>query len=91
MKECSGGIGSYFTAKRVIDKFGTKDVILLFTDTMIEDKDLYRFIDEMSTKLGAELVKIADGRTPWEGAKDVRYLPNSRITLIVKLLNTKHV
>lgn len=85
----SGGIGSYFTAKRVIKQHGNKDVILLFTDTLIEDADLYRFIDETSEKLGCEIVKIADGRTPWQVAKDVRYIPNSRIAQCSHLLKQK--
>lgn len=75
----SGGIGSYFAAKRVCEKYPKEDVILLFTDTLIEDEDLYRFIEESAKKLGAELVTISDGRTPWEVAHDVKFLPNSRI------------
>lgn len=75
----SGGIGSYFTAKRVIERYTAKDVILLFTDTKIEDEDLYRFINETSKHLGAELIKIADGRTPFEVYKDVKFLGNSRL------------
>lgn len=75
----SGGIGSFYAAQRVINKYGKENTLLLFTDTLIEDEDLYRFIEEASRKLGAELVSIADGRTPWEVAKDKRFIPNSRI------------
>ncbi|MEH6941621.1 hypothetical protein [Bacillus sp. JJ722] len=75
----SGGIGSWATAKRVITKYGKENVILLFTDTLIEDEDLYRFIDETVKELGVQYVKIADGRTPFEVYKDVRFLGNSRI------------
>lgn len=85
----SGGIGSYFTAKRVIEKYGKDNVILLFTDTLIEDKDLYRFISESSTKLGVPLVEISDGRTPWEVAKDVKYIPNSRVAQCSHYLKQK--
>jgi len=60
----SDGIGNYFTAKRVLKLYGNKDIILLYTHTLIEDDDLYRFIDEMSVRFGYEIVKIADGRTP---------------------------
>lgn len=74
----SGGIGSWATAKRVIAKHGKQDVILLFTDTLIEDEDLYRFIDETVEEMGVEFHRIADGRTPFEVYKDVRYLGNSR-------------
>jgi len=85
----SGGIGSYFAAKRVVEKFGKDDVILLFTDTIIEDKDLYRFLEESSKKLKAELVWIKDGRTPWDVAFDVKFLPNSRIAQCSHILKQK--
>ncbi|WP_017754077.1 adenine nucleotide alpha hydrolase family protein [Calidifontibacillus oryziterrae] len=75
----SGGIGSWATAKRVIEKYGKEDVILLFTDTLIEDEDLYRFIEETVSDLGVEFVRVADGRNPFEVFKDVRYLGNSRV------------
>ncbi len=47
----SGGLGSFFAAKRVIDQHGTDNTTLLFTDTMTEDEDLYRFLDDTSTYL----------------------------------------
>lgn len=41
----SGGLGSYFTAKRLIERgIPKEDIVLLFTDTKIEDIDLYRFL-----------------------------------------------
>lgn len=75
----SGGIGSWAAANRVIEKHGKENVILLFTDTLIEDHDLYRFIDETSIALDVQLVKIADGRTPFDVYRDERFLGNSRI------------
>jgi hypothetical protein len=47
----SGGIGSWATAKRVASKHGLDDLILMFTDTLIEDKDLYRFLIETAQEL----------------------------------------
>lgn len=47
----SGGLGSFFTAKRVIEKHGKENVLLKFTDTLIEDQDLYRFLIESSNHL----------------------------------------
>ncbi|MGG3233240.1 hypothetical protein ABEP17_06960 [Priestia flexa] len=85
----SGGIGSYAAAKRVIEKHGKENVILLFTDTLIEDEDLYRFIDESVKQLGAEYIRLEDGRTPWEVFKDVRYLGNSRLAQCSHLLKQK--
>ena len=75
----SGGIGSWATAKRVVEKHGKENTILLFTDTKMEDADLYRFIKETVEEIGAEYVQLEDGRTPWEVFNDVRFLGNSRI------------
>jgi hypothetical protein len=85
----SGGIGSFFTAKRVIDRHGADNTILLFTDTLIEDEDLYRFMDEASSFFSVPITKIADGRTPWEVFKDVRWLGNSRLAQCSHILKQK--
>lgn len=82
----SGGIGSWAAAKRVVGQFGSENVTLLFADTLIEDEDLYRFIDEAAANVGAPLVKIADGRTPWQVFRSERYIGNSRIDPCSKLL-----
>ena len=82
----SGGIASWATAKRVAKKHGTKNLKMLFTDTLIEDADLYRFLDESAVNVGGELIKIADGRTPWEVFKDVRLLGNSRLDPCSRIL-----
>lgn len=42
----SGGEGSWMAAKRVAERRGTGDLTLLFTDTLLEDTDLYRFLIE---------------------------------------------
>ena len=75
----SGGIGSFFTAKRVIEKHGKSNVVLLFTDTKIEDIDLYRFMDDAAKYFDVPVTTIEDGRTPWQVFKDVRWLGNSRL------------
>lgn len=75
----SGGIGSWAAAKRVAAKYGTDDLIMLFTDTLIEDEDLYRFIDETTKEIGGQFVRVADGRDPWEVFRDKRFIGNSRI------------
>lgn len=73
----SGGVGSWAAAKRVAERHGTADMVLLFTDTKTEDEDLYRFINEAAADVGAPLVTIADGRTIWEVFIDERLLGNS--------------
>lgn len=82
----SGGIASWAAAVRVKEQFGAENMRLLFTDTLIEDEDLYRFLDDASAQLGVELIRLADGRTPFEVYKDVRLLGNSRIAPCSRLL-----
>jgi hypothetical protein len=82
----SGGLGSYEAARRVIEKHGREAVTLLFADTMMEDSDLYRFLGEAAFSLGAEMVTIADGRTPWQVFRKERFLGNTRVDPCSKIL-----
>jgi hypothetical protein len=83
----SGGIGSWGAAKRVAERHGTEHLVLLFTDTCMEDPDLYRFLEDSTRELyGDNLVRIADGRNPWQVFRDVRFLGNSRIDPCSRML-----
>lgn len=77
----SGGIGSWACAKRVAEKHGTENLILLFTDTKSEDEDLYRFLYQASANIGgkSKLVFLEDGRDLWEVFWDRKFLSNSRV------------
>ncbi len=85
----SGGIGSWYTASRVAEKYGTDDLILLFADTQVEDADTYRFLHESAEQVGGELVVVADGRTPFEVFNDDHFLGNSRLANCSKYLKQK--
>lgn len=82
----SGGIGSWASAKRIVQQHGTDGVVLLFTDVkgdnpdpnIGEDEDTYRFIDDAVAELGCQYVRLADGRDIWQVFKDRKYLGNSR-------------
>lgn len=82
----SGGICSWTTAMRVKEWHPGEEIVLLFADTRQEDKDLYRFLDDSAKQLGLPLIKIADGRTPWEVFEDERFIGNSRIDPCSKIL-----
>jgi hypothetical protein len=71
----SGGAGSFFTALRVKAKVGLSGLYLLFTDTLFEDSDLYRFIVQAAAivydvplRLIADLVEQARRIPPLEDA-----------------------
>lgn len=82
----SGGVGSFFAAKRVVEKFGKDNVTLLFADTKMEDPDLYRFLEDTSKCLGVDITVLADGRNPWELFKDRRFLGNTRVDVCSETL-----
>ena len=42
----SGGMGSFAEAYYCVQEFGKENVVLLFCDTLTEDPDLYRFVDD---------------------------------------------
>lgn len=85
----SGGLGSWEAAKRVAAIHGTRNLVLLFADTLMEDEDLYRFLREAAENVGGELVILREGRTPWEVFFDERFLGNSRVDPCSKILKRK--
>lgn len=85
----SGGITSWAVARLVIERHGTVGVVLLFADTLVEDEDLYTFLDEASADLGVPVTRVADGRTPWQVFRDVRRIGNSQIAPCSHLLKQK--
>ena len=85
----SGGAGSWATARRVAERHGTDGLILLFADTLIEDEDLYRFLDEAAANVGGELVRVAEGRDPWQVFFDEKFLGNTRVDPCSRVLKRK--
>lgn len=86
----SGGIGSYCAALRVKERFGTENLNLLFTDTMVEDPDLYRFLVEAAADIGAPLYWICEGRTIWEVFRDYKIVPNRRLDICSAILKRNY-
>lgn len=82
----SGGICSWIEAKRVVAKHGPEETILLFADTKMEDEDLYRFLDEAAKNVGAPLIKLCDGRNPWEVMRDEKVLAGHRTPACSRVL-----
>lgn len=82
----SGGVSSFVTAHRVIEQYGTADTTLLFADTKMEDADLYRFLEDAERFFDLHITRIADGRTPWQVFRDVRFMGNVRVDPCSKIL-----
>lgn len=75
----SGGASSAYVAHYIVQKYGKDNCILFFTDTLWEDIDNYRFMDEVAEYIGLEITTRIDGRTPEEVFFDTNYLGNSRM------------
>lgn len=82
----SGGLCSWFAARRLVERHGTDCVTLLFADTLIEHSDLYRFLDDAGADLGVPVTRISDGRTPWDIFFQNRMMGNTRVDLCSRIL-----
>lgn len=82
----SSGISSWAAAKRLADQHGTEGMVLVFADTLIEDEDNYRYLEESALNIGAPLIRISDGRTPMDVMRDERIIGNSMIDPCSKVL-----
>jgi 3'-phosphoadenosine 5'-phosphosulfate sulfotransferase (PAPS reductase)/FAD synthetase len=87
----SGGISSWGAAKRVVERYGTQNVRLLFADTRMEDEDTYRFLIEAAANVGAPLSVISEGRTPWQVMFDEGFLGNSRMDPCSRILKREMI
>lgn len=75
----SGGAASAYVAYYIVQKYGKENCVLFFTDTLWEDIDNYRFMEEVAEYIGLDITYRTDGRTPEEVFNDVHFLGNSRM------------
>jgi hypothetical protein len=68
----SGGLTSFEALRRALAQHGKENVHAIFADTMIEDEDLYRFLDDQERYFGIKIERVRDGRTPFQVMKDER-------------------
>lgn len=82
----SGGVGSFICLDMLVKEHGPENIVSLFADTLIEDEDLYRFLDDTHRYLGLEVTRIADGRTPWDVFWEKGFIGNTRVDLCSRIL-----
>ena len=73
----SGGSASAVAAERVMRRYGADTVTLWFADTLWEDEDLYRFLEDLEARWEKKIFRHAEGRNPLQIAEDRKLIPNS--------------
>ena len=86
----SGGVASAWVAFHVLANIDP-NAILYFNDTKWEDKDLYRFLDDLKAYLNHEITYDTDGRTPEQVFYDQNMLANNRVPLCSKILKAERL
>lgn len=82
----SGGLSSFEVARLVVEQCGKDQVECVFTDTLTEDEDLYRFVEETIAYLGCKFTYLCYGKDIWGVFKEQRFHGNSRIDTCSKFL-----
>ena len=82
----SGGVGSWAAAKRVVERYGPAETVLLCADTLSEHDTWLPFVESSATLLGAELVVLTHGLDVWELAFEQGAIPNSRMGFCTRIL-----
>lgn len=72
----STGLSSAVMLDMMIRQYGKENVIPFLTDTLWEDEDNYRFMNEVMQHLEIEPTVFKDGRTPEQVFFDSRFLGN---------------
>ena len=84
--QVSGGAASFLAWKYAAEEFGPRNTDALFADVKTEHPDLYRFLDDCQRQLDLPLIRLADGRTPWEVFFDEGMIGNTRADLCSRIL-----
>lgn len=85
----SGGKGS--AASVLLAMENNLDFDVVFADTLIEDKELYELTDQLEKVIGKPIIKLTDGRTPWDVFLDKRYIGNNFTAHCSQVLKTDMV
>lgn len=87
----SGGLTSFEALRRTLDRHGKEKTHAIFADTLIEDEDLYRFLDEQERYFGIKIDRIVEGRTPFQVMRDERCITMQSMAPCSKILKRRSI
>lgn len=82
----SGVVTSAWCLGWALDNYPREEVIALFHDTKEEDADTYRYLHEITAKLGIAITERSDGRSLTEVVLDEGLLPNDEKAFCSRIL-----
>jgi hypothetical protein len=71
----SSGLSSSIAFDRLINKY--PDAMPVFEDVLFEDDDNYRFLEDCEKRWGKKIIRLCEGRTPYEVSFAHHTIPNS--------------
>lgn len=84
--QLSGGVASYVAGLLAMEEYGPENTVWLFADVRDEDEDLYRFLDDIRRRHNIKIVRLCEGRTPWQVFHDEGMIGNPRADLCSRIL-----
>ena len=75
----SSGLSSALTAVRVMERYWKGLTRLVFMDTLFEDEDNYRFMTDFERRFDVEIIRLTEGRNPYEVSHDESVIPNQKL------------
>lgn len=82
----SGGLCSFFAARRVLEAQDRERVTLLFADTLSEHYDLYRFLDDAEKRLQHPVTRISEEINLWDLFEQQGMIANTRADFCSRIL-----
>lgn len=83
----SGGLSSAATLLRCMEIYPHDEIFPVFCDTLWEDQDTYRFIDDLE-QITKPFEKLRVGKTPADVSDDQHMIFNSRVAKCTQVLKT---
>lgn len=75
----SSGLSSAIATDRVLSRFGSDNIDIIFEDTLFEDDDNYRFLRDCENRWNKKIIVLCEGFNPYEIAEKKQLIPNSRM------------
>lgn len=73
----SSGLSSALTSIRVLEKHPS--AMLVFMDTLFEDEDNYRFMVDFENHFCVKIIRLIEGRNPYEVSRAEHVIPNNSL------------